>query len=275
MAYALPRLPYDVDRTGVYLADLDAHTTVQLDPTTVTDLNGLRTGVLDSAQRLVGPTFLFPEPRSITGVRVYSDGGGMFSLATSETAVTEEDLQTVDDWVSSAAMPCATGFDFTAEIQDFAVERVRCLSVYNIGAAEDSGGMGSVHIFGSPYVGVDQLAIWDPHLDVAIPAATLDWGTVNRAESADLKFRVKNLSTSYTANGISVGLDDQPSGIGLSLAGQQLLSIDGLRFNSRISISALSPGQVSSPITLRRVLASTADLGTWSYRVVATPTSWS
>lgn len=136
--------------------------------------------------------------------------------------------------------------------------------------------MSTWHLYGGITAGEnpDRLSIWDPVSDVRLPAADLDWGDVPRSSSADVPFRIKNLSPTLAANNIVVGFealtDTTPS-----VPAQHLLSSDGISYTSTLNIAAIAPGGVSPVLTLRRVTPSNANLGLWSLRIKAEATTWS
>lgn len=134
----------------------------------------------------------------------------------------------------------------------------------------------TVHLYGEPTAGqsLDRLALWHPTLDQRVTPAYFDWGNVPRGSTADRTFRVKNLSAGLTAVtpriAMDVLTDSSPSFIG-----QHFIGKSGT-FLSQQNIASLSPGAISSEVlTLRRVMASNAQLSLWSMRVFAEANSWS
>lgn len=132
-----------------------------------------------------------------------------------------------------------------------------------------------VHLFGKPTAGElpDRLEVWHPTLNQRIGPADLDWGNAARSSSADKTFRVKNLSATYTANTITVGMEatTDPSP---TMTGQHTISNDGTNFFSSRTITSLAPGAISAVHTLRRVTPSNAQLSTWALRMYARAASW-
>lgn len=132
------------------------------------------------------------------------------------------------------------------------------------------------------------LAIYGPGYTLAEARATADrdewlaaltdyynWGEVIRRSSADKYLRVANLSTVYTAHVVTLTVADTGSAASPSQAAMHLLSADGLVFRASLEIGDLPPGTTSEILTLRRVVPSDADLGAWTYRIMATPVVWS
>ncbi len=110
----------------------------------------------------------------------------------------------------------------------------------------------------------DVLALWLTAVEQ--PAAVtntgtdsfLDWGGITPSSGADKFFRVKNLSSALTATGVTVTLSDPGTGTE-DIARYHYLSLDGVVFTNIVSLGTLAPGGVSVPVTLRRVVPSTAD----------------
>lgn len=132
----------------------------------------------------------------------------------------------------------------------------------------------ALHLYGAPSSSAgDRLELWHPTLDERLGASALDWGNVPRGSSADRTFRVKNVSTTLTASGITVSLealtDTTPS-----VPGQHLLSYSGGAFAATAAVGNLAPGAISGVVALRRVVAANAGLGVWAARVIADATTW-
>jgi hypothetical protein len=132
----------------------------------------------------------------------------------------------------------------------------------------------NVHLYGEPAPGENpnRLALWHPTLDQRVTPAYFDWGNVPRSSSADRLFRVKNVSSTLTASSVRVAMealtDTTPS-----VPGQHSISSDGTTFLAQVNIGSLSPGAISGPLTLRRVIPSNAVLSLWSFRVFAESTT--
>jgi hypothetical protein len=137
--------------------------------------------------------------------------------------------------------------------------------------------MNALHLYGKPSLTAttDRLALWHPTLDLPMPAAWLDWGDTPRSSAADKQFRIKNQSSALTANDVNVYIEALTPGAP-SVAGMHTLSDNaGATFSASLSVVALAPGEISVPITLRRVIPANAQLSTWSARVAADVTAWS
>lgn len=136
--------------------------------------------------------------------------------------------------------------------------------------------IGSLHVYGEPIPGANpnRLALWHATLDSRLAPWADDWGDVPRSSSEDRTFRVKNLSSSLTANSVRVAqeilTDTSPS-----VVGQHTLSFGGGSFLPQVNVGNLAPGTISGVVTIRRNTPSNAVLGTWTHRVFAEANSWS
>ncbi|HWU23098.1 MAG TPA: hypothetical protein VN088_16290 [Nocardioides sp.] len=134
------------------------------------------------------------------------------------------------------------------------------------------------HLYGQPSAGqaIDTLAIWDQTADEPLGAAALDWGDTLQGSSATRQFRIKNLSATKTASGITV-LMQALTDAAPTVVSQHELSPDGVTFtvaSTPLSVADLSAGAISPVIYLARNLSGSAQLGPWRQRLVAAATSW-
>ncbi len=104
----------------------------------------------------------------------------------------------------------------------------------------------------------DSLAVWLTAVDAAATLpAFLSWGTAAPSSGADKFFRVKNTSVGLTASGVYVGVSD-PGGGTEDISVYIYFSTDGLNWSASVSLPDLPPQAVSAPVTMRRVVPSTA-----------------
>ncbi len=111
----------------------------------------------------------------------------------------------------------------------------------------------------------DTLAFWMYAADGELNAVT--FGNSPRRTSADVMFRIVNLSTSYTAVESTLTLRGPR-------ASSYYLSLDGDNFAAAVDLGDLAPGTYTEGITLRRVTPEDAPLGAETVEVVAAATSW-
>lgn len=101
----------------------------------------------------------------------------------------------------------------------------------------------------------DVLSVWAMDSDSAL--ATISWQDAPPGSSDDQRFRIKNLSTIYTAYEIKLSV----VGVG---ADQHWLSADGLSFYPTLLLGNLRPGAVSRAVTLRRVTPVATAVGAYT-----------
>lgn len=119
----------------------------------------------------------------------------------------------------------------------------------------------------------DYLTFWHPTRDEALSENHFSWGDVEPGSSADREFRVRNMSASYKAGGITISLTEiRDYTRATSL--QHLLSRDGHLFTATVAVGMLLPYAVSQRLTLRRVVAPDADSDLGEFQLVATATEW-
>lgn len=134
---------------------------------------------------------------------------------------------------------------------------------------------GMAHLYGSIQTATnpDRLAIWDATLDQPISGAFFDLGDVERSSTASKTFRVKNVSSTLTAQGINLNYDALYDGTPTVVSGLSS-SPDGSTFTSTLNIGDLAPGATSGVLTMRISLPANAPLGVWAPRLKADATSW-
>lgn len=135
--------------------------------------------------------------------------------------------------------------------------------------------IGALHLFGSLTSGEtpNRLDLWHPTLDQRVNASHFDFGDRNRSTTTDISFRVKNQSSTQTADSIAVSMatltDLSPTAIG-----NYTLNLNGGSFASSQTISSLAPSAISDVLTLRLTNPSDAALSLWAGTVKALATSW-
>ena len=139
----------------------------------------------------------------------------------------------------------------------------------------DSIGIGALHLFGNISSGQtpDRIELWHPTLNQKVSGEHFDFGDVTRSETKDITFRVKNISSTQTANNIVVSISNLTD-LSPTAIGNYTLSLNGGSFASSQNISSLSAGSISSVLTLRLTNPSNAALSLWTGTVRALATSW-
>lgn len=139
-----------------------------------------------------------------------------------------------------------------------------------------TGTISSLHLYGYPSdtATTNRLALWHPTADIRLPPDWFDWGNAPRSSSADLSFRIKNLSSTLTAENINLYIEALTPGTP-SVAGMLSISSDGgASFEGYKDVPELAPGEVSDPMILRRVVPANATLSLWSARLAVDVSTW-
>lgn len=136
-----------------------------------------------------------------------------------------------------------------------------------------------VHIYGQPSSAAlittpDRLRFWHPTLNQLLGGADLDFGDFPRLDVRTKQFRIKNNSSTLTANGIVVSSESLNDATP-TVTGVQLFDNAGSGYASTQSLGNLVAGAISGVITLKISPSATAVVGTWRQRIRAIATSWS
>ena len=223
---------------------------------------------------------VFPEKRDLSGVnfRVNQPGGALNATFAIETS-TNTTNGTDGAWVTQANVTDADARTTISGPAGRSIASIAALGVKGIRARMTGGnsyGEGTFHVYGKPTAGqvIDRLAFWHPTLDQEVGGAYLDWGDVKRNTTETRTFRVKNLSTSRTANSPRVAMealtDASPS-----VVGQHALSVDNSTWVSQITMANMAPGDVSAVMYVRRTTPLTAQPSLWNMRLFSEATTWS
>jgi hypothetical protein len=270
------RMAYDRDGTQVFKIDSSLAVT-QLTSAQIVALNNENDDTYsvfgtNSSGRLV---WIFPELRdldgffSITGEAPNSMTVSVSSDTTNGIDGTWTTISTAAPWVGT------TKPAYRSYISSTTALAIRAVKMYGSSSAFTSWAPRAVHLYGEPVPGANpnRLELWHPTADEKLTPAYFDWGDVPRSSSADLAFRVKNLSSTMTAGSTRVAMevltDASPS-----VPAQHTLSYAGGSFLAQVNIGDLAPGAISGPLTLRRVTPSNAALSVWTFRVFAESTNW-
>lgn len=288
-----PRLAYDRDGTVGFVIDLSTNSVSQMSAGNLVTLNDESSGsilLINAGNSTMDYAYglIFPELRNIIGVRNFHSGFGQTGGGSLQ--YTTNSSNGVDGtWTSIGATgysDVTTGFSSTVlrtgitAISMLGVKgfRIRRNVGPNFGA--NSWYALTLHLYGSISAGQtpDRLRMWHPALDeplddnTSADGAYLDWGDVVRSTTQDRTFRVKNNSSTLTANSINIAAsaltDAAPTLI------TQYTFSDGGAFGASVTVTSLSPGAISGVITVRRTTPSNAALSLWTLRITADPGSW-
>lgn len=276
-----PRMAYDVDGSVGFYYPESTNVIVQLTAGDLATMNDEDNDFWDASifnnQRM---GLIFPELRDIVGYFMYFSAGdfgtaGILDTSTDTTNGYDGTWTTrAANWVKSFSPAPGYRTSFNTLVVS-GIKAIRFQASRISSGAFNDFAPSQMHIYGTPNSGavIDRLVFWDPTTNVALAAAGLDWGNVPRSSSADKTFRVKNVSTTKTAQGIVIS-PEALSDTSPSVPGQHLFSTDGTTFTASINIGDLAPGATSSVLYVRRVTPSNAVLSAWAFRVKAVATAW-
>lgn len=277
-----PRLAYDRDGSVGFVIDAGNNAITLLSGAELGYFNDeSETGISarDHASRTSIVGIIFPELRDIDGYFLSWDGaGGSYGLQTSVD--TTSGLDGTWTTVVAGSIPTARPVvpNYRTGIQAVSLSGIKAIR-FTGGAFFDNTSWYAFHLYGKLHAGEtpDRLRLWHPTLDqplddqaVSPDGAYFDWGNVPQGTTQDRTFRVKNNSSTLTANTITVSLQSltpatTPDVFTLS---------DGGAFGSTVSIASLAAGALSGVLTLRRSTPANATLGLWAARIIAAATSW-
>lgn len=132
----------------------------------------------------------------------------------------------------------------------------------------------ALHLFGNITAGEnpDRLRFWRPAEDAEVSPAHFDFGNVVRGRTYTKTFRVKNNSTTLTANAVTLARSSPSMP---EMATGLAFSADGTTWVDSLPIGDLAPGALSPVITLRRVVATDEAVGyPKDGRISAAATTW-
>ncbi len=270
------RLAYDRDGSIGVLVNASGSIT-QLSPADLISMNdeGEAGVALTSRSRFA---VVFPLPVDIYAVFVALSGTTVFAIETSQDTTTGMDgTWTTQVPYTAYQRDVRPFYRIRDQITDIppgpsrqGVRGVRVSAAANV----SNHIIRALHIYASPSASVqDRLSFRLPGSDAEIGGNFFDWGNVPRGSSADLKFRIKNLSSALTAVGVSLYPEALTAGVP-SVAGMMLLSVGGSSFMSSLDLGDLAPGEISDIITVRRNVPASASVSVWSARLVADVDEW-
>lgn len=217
--------------------------------------------------------YLFPELRDIAGFCLINQAGVWGSWDRVYTS-TDSTNGTDGTWTDRGAMSGSGSFRTITALVVAGVKGIR----FRWSSTSTEGGnryLGLLHIYGSipSSSSPDRLTLWHPSSNVEFTGSGFDFGDVPRLTVATISFRVKNNSSTQTANTITVSVeavnDTSPTVVGV-----ETLDFNGSGYASTQNIGSLAAGVISAICTLKLSPSITATLGPWRQRVKAVAVSW-
>lgn len=114
----------------------------------------------------------------------------------------------------------------------------------------------------------DMLALWGDTRSARV--SRIDFGSVPARSSSDVRLRVRNLSSQYTARGVVISVEDVTAWASTQL----LLSLDGVNFTATVMVGDLPATGTSPVFTLRRATPSDEPTGAKECNIRVHATAW-
>jgi hypothetical protein len=212
--------------------------------------------------------WIFPAARDISGTYFHIGSGTVAYLQWSSNTTNGID----GTWTTLTTSYTNGAGNWRLNIYPLSLTGVKGMRVWLNGSGADPQ---MAHFFGQPTVAGNRLALWHPTSDIAADGALFDWGDAPQTSTATKTFRVKNLSSTFTANDIAVTMVDSTDS-SPSFTDAHTLSADGTTFTASLSsIGNIAPGAISGVLHVRRVWAVNQPLSIRAAMIKAAPTSWS
>jgi len=274
-SYAGHRMAYHLDGTTVYRIDTN-NTITQLNSTQIGYLNDESTSSYAVGER-AHIVFIFPQLRDLTHYFIgregtsYNGGAGTFEISSDTTTG-------LDGSWSTIASPYVLGNNTVPNyrtINALSSSGIKAVRIENGSTYGGSLNFTAIHLFGTLSSGEtpNRLDLWHPTLNQRVSASYFDFGDKQQSTVTNISFRVKNQSSTQTANTIVVSMatltDLSPTAIG-----NYTLNLNGGSFASTQTISSLAPNATSDVLTLKLNNPSNAALSLWAGTVKALATSW-
>lgn len=271
------RMAYDRDGSvGFYINPSNVIT--QLSTTNLQNLNDESDSTTYSAgEPFSGSThrfgIIFPELRDLVGYYISAGANNVFAMESSADTTNGFDgawTTAVNPFIEvSTTHPGDRSSIQTLSLTSKKAIRVTWTSPQNTATWK------AWHLYGTISTGQspDRLRIWHPTNDAEVTGAFFDFSEVARGTNQTKQFRVKNNSSTLTANSIALTLEARTDA-NPTLIGQFQLSTDNSTFASSINIGNLAPGAISSVLYIKDTAASNAALSLWDVRVNTVATSW-
>jgi hypothetical protein len=217
--------------------------------------------------------FVFPQLMDIVGIFYMTNAGGVGKVRTSlDTTNGSDGVWTIVNSNLPMSIRDAAGASLAWRNS---VVPVSILGIKGLTLEGNGRYVQAVHLYGRPSAGqaADRLRFWHPTTDTEVLGPHFDYGDQPRGLTSTIQFRIKNNSTTKTANTITI-TDDALTAANPTLASQTRFSSDNSSYNPTLSIGNLAPGALSPVLYARLILATNAAIGPWRQRFLATPTSW-
>lgn len=244
-----------------------------------------------SSNHLYEFSLVFPEPRDVSayhvGVYAPSSGGGSPSQFNPQEMYASTDTTDgmdgawsviadpfIDTDTSSTTTHQIRNRDSIQPLTQTGIRGIRIRYHRSSGSNAPSFLIYLWHLYGSIPAGSndDRVEFWDPSIDQQMPHAHLDFGDMPVGTQKQKQFRIKNLSSTLTANSVDLATEDLESS---GLASGLQLSLDGTNWLSSVNLGNLGPGVISATVNVRRTVGPAESLRPRVGRINAVAASWS
>jgi len=293
--YTEQRMAYDADGTIVVVYDPDTDTVVQLSQSTLQRMNSevaawpgyeFEGGEYTDVRGTIA--FVFPQARNVTGYFVCvseEPGSAKFSNSTG-IQVSSNTTNGINGTWTTASAGVTTSQSMLPNyrtVTSFSAVNIKAVRFTKATASESilenlyATNIHVLHLYGTQTSASDRLEFWKPSTDSILTPSDLDFGDIARETTTTKTFRVKNLSSTLTANSVVISASTISTASGEStVVGEYSFSTDnGVTYGSTRTISSIAPGAISGVVTARRITTETSLLSVHSVRVNAIAGSWS
>ena len=282
-----PRIPYDRDGTVGIKYDIAAGGTItDMGTATLVGINDESTGGATwshgGGSNNTYSGFIFPVLTDFMGYFIlYSGNASGWTSGSIETSTNTTNLSD-GTWTQIAAShtinSTVTPTYRTAQVS-LSANGIKAIRFhYTSGGGSITMRWAGTHLFGKPSATSDRLELWHPTLDQPLTTtpAHFDYGDVTRGAGPITKdFRIKNLSTTLTANSLTVGVEALTDSAAPTYVSQTQFRYNGGSYASTATLASLAPSTISQTFTAKLDPPSNAVLGQWSQRYYAQAGSWS
>jgi hypothetical protein len=280
------RMAYDADGTQVFSkARTSGGAVAQLTAPQVASINGevaqttlaINADTDISAGAAAQLSFVFPQRRDLIGVFVWAMTSNQGGTANCIVDTSQDTTNGIDGtWTAQTSQFVAESVmlpNYRTAIRGVSAPNVVGVRLRFSLALQFSVLPGAVHLYGGfTNPSFDRLAIWHPTLNQELTYQ--DFQDQTRGTTQTVQFRVRNMSSSLTANSVSVSTsvltDTTPT-----VASQITYSSDNSTYSSILNLGNLSPGTTSGVLYMRNSLLSTAAISLWAGRIRASAASFS
>ena len=269
-----PRIMYDLDGTNVYWHVGAFDPPIQLTSAQISTMNDESDSTyftMEAGLEWRYLVFIFPVAMTIKGI---------FTATNDQVGIVEYSTDSTNGMDGSWSTLVSNMPDYTTNYPYYRSD-IQTLNVNNIKSIRLYCGtwfgleVKSVHLYGYPTSSTGtRLEFWKTDESARLDPAAFDFGDTPQGSTASVAFKVKNVSSTLTANnvyiGIQVATDFSPS-----LYSQYTVNSNGGPFDQTASVGGIAPSSFSPTCILKRNTSASGALGLHALRVNAYASSFS